>query len=391
MAAGNSIYTRTFWLLCLSSVLFFSSFNFIIAELPDHLTKLGGASYKGMIIWLFTLAALISRPFSGRLADRVGRMPVIIVGVVVCLIAGFLYPLLSTVWGFFMLRFLHGFSTGFKPTGTAAYVADIIPIERRGEAMGILGLCNALGTSLGPLVGSEIALRFSMDAMFYCSSGVALLSIAILMGLPETLKDKQKLNWQAVAISKNDIIEPRALVPFLIMIAYTYSFGLVLTVLPDLSKHLGLANKGAMLAIITLSSLLVRIFAGRVSDRKGRAPVMAVGMLFLITGMSVIALSNTVHLMVIGLILYGFGAGINSPSIMAWTIDLSRPEQRGRAIAFLYIGLEIGIGFGALISGWLHGSNPDHFGRTFFSGAIMGVIGLIVIGLRRNLLPKDQR
>lgn len=88
---------------------------------------MGGAEHKGLIIALFTLTAGISRPFSGKLTDRWGRVPVMAIGSIVCFLCGFLYPILTTVSGFLLLRLIHGFSTGFKPTATSAYVADIIP------------------------------------------------------------------------------------------------------------------------------------------------------------------------------------------------------------------------------------------------------------------------
>ena len=97
--------------------MFFMSFNMIIPELPDYLTSLGGEDYKGLFISLFTLAAGLSRPFSGKIADRVGRIPVMIFGSVVCIVCGLLYPVLTSIAGFLFLRFFHGFSTGFKPTG----------------------------------------------------------------------------------------------------------------------------------------------------------------------------------------------------------------------------------------------------------------------------------
>ena len=139
MAKQKSFYTTQFWLLCASSVLFMASFNMLLGELPHYLDSIGGQAYKGLIIGLFALAALFSRPFSGRLSDTIGRVPVMIFGAFVCIAAGFIYPLLTTISGFLILRFLHGFSTGFKPTGTTAYLADIIPPNKRGEAMGILG------------------------------------------------------------------------------------------------------------------------------------------------------------------------------------------------------------------------------------------------------------
>src|SRR6188768_4309876 len=129
------IYTPQFWLVCLSSLLFFASFNMIIPELPAYLTSLGGAEYKGLIISLFTLTAMISRPFSGKLADKIGRVPVMIFGSTVCILCSLIYPWLTSVTGFLWLRLVHGFSTGFTPTGQTAYLSDIIPADRRGEAM----------------------------------------------------------------------------------------------------------------------------------------------------------------------------------------------------------------------------------------------------------------
>ena len=73
------IYSSHFWLLCVSTILFFASFNMLIPELPEFLTRLGGEQYKGFIISLFTLTAMASRPFSGKLTDMMGRKPVMMV------------------------------------------------------------------------------------------------------------------------------------------------------------------------------------------------------------------------------------------------------------------------------------------------------------------------
>ena len=145
----------------------------LIAELPDYLTSMGGEEYKGLIISLFTVTAGLSRPFSGRLTDKIGRVPIMAFGSLVCFVLGFMYPLVTTVFPFLFLRLLHGFSTGFKPTGTSAYIADIMPFNRRGEAMGLHGLVGSLGMAIGPALGSWIALTFSINTLFYTSSAFA--------------------------------------------------------------------------------------------------------------------------------------------------------------------------------------------------------------------------
>jgi len=179
----NKIWTKNFILLCFSSFLFFSSFTMLIPELPAHLTRMGGEEYIGLIISLFTLTAGISRPFSGKLNDKWGRIPVMVIGSVVSGIAAMFYPMMSFVSGFLFLRLFHGFSTGFKPTGTSAYIADLVPANKRGEALGISSFFGSIGMASGPAFGPEIAARFGMNALFYSSAGLALGSVIILFGL----------------------------------------------------------------------------------------------------------------------------------------------------------------------------------------------------------------
>ncbi|MEM9053397.1 MAG: MFS transporter, partial [Bacteroidota bacterium] len=105
-----------FGLLCLSSVTFMGSFNMIIPELPAYITEMGGEDYKGLIISLFAFTAAVSRPFSGKLADQLGRRPVMIIGTLAAALSSALYPLIYGLFAFFVLRLIHGLSTGFKPT-----------------------------------------------------------------------------------------------------------------------------------------------------------------------------------------------------------------------------------------------------------------------------------
>src|SRR5688572_23197110 len=195
-----SRYSRQFWLVCLSSLLFFASFNMIVPELSGYLTALGGAEYKGLIISLFTVTAMLSRPFSGKLADRLGRVPVMMTGSIVCLICSLFYPILTTVSGFLLLRLIHGFSTGFTPTGQTALLSDMIPADRRGEAMGLLGTAGSLGMASGPAIGGLVATAYNLDTMFYLSSACGLISIVIISGITETLKEKHPVNFALLKI-----------------------------------------------------------------------------------------------------------------------------------------------------------------------------------------------
>ncbi len=363
----------------------------IIPELPAYLDSMGGGEYKGFIIALFTLTAGLSRPFSGKLADTVGRIPVMIFGAVICFICGFIYPLATTVTAFLILRFFHGLSTGFKPTGTSAYVADVVPATRRGEAMGILGLCGSLGIAAGPAIGSTIATYYSFTDMFYASSGSAILSVLILAGMKETLEDRQSFSFSLLKLSPREILEPRVLAPCIALVLTTFSFGVVLTITPDLSDSLGISNRGLFYAYFTGASVAVRVFAGKASDRYGRIVVLKVATLVMAVGMLLIGLAESVPLFFAGGIVFGLGAGMNTPTVFAWTIDLSRERYRGRAMATMYISLEIGIGVGALLSGWIYGNDASRFVYAYGLGALLALVSLVYLQVgAKGMTPRIE-
>lgn len=357
----------------------------IIPELPAYLTSLGGEDYKGLIIALFTLSAGLSRPFSGKLADKVGRIPVMMFGASVCFVVGLLYPLLSFVGGFLFLRFAHGFSAGFTPTGASAYVADIVPFQKRGEAMGIQSLFGSLGMAAGPAIGGWIASIWPIEILFYCAAFTAIFSILILTRLKETLEEKEPLKLRLFKLDRTEIIEKRVLLPSIILFLSVFSFGVVLTIVPDLSSHLGIKNKGLFFAVFTLSSLGIRLLAGRTSDRHGRVAVMRVASAVMVLAMCAVAFAESKAVLLGSGVLFGAAVGMYSPTTTAWVVDRSLDRFRGRALATMYIFLESGIGVGAVISGWLYANNPENFHLVFLSSGGVAFLGfLILIFIKRD-------
>lgn len=357
-------------------MLFSASYNMLIPELPSYLSSLGGAQYIGLIIALFTLTAGISRPFSGRLTDTVGRRPVMLFGAVVCLVCGFFYPILTTVYGFLLLRLFHGFSTGFTPTAASTFVSDVVPQERLGEAMGIHGIAFSTGMALGPALGSFIKLYFSYAVLFYSSSLMALLALLLIMNLKETLPHKKPFSWSLLKISRADIIAPEALPAAIVNFLAYAGFGVILTLIPDWTEAVGFMNKGVFFIVFTVSSLLVRFIAGKLSDRYGRTKVIVVGLSLLIIALLSIGYFNTESGLLIGAGLYGLAMGVVTPAIQAWTIDLSLPGKKGKAMATMYIALEAGIGLGALLSGLYYRETISHIPHALYGCAALAFIGI---------------
>ena len=372
-------YPGQFWLLCTGSFFFFGSFNMVIPELPAMLARMGGSEYKGLIVSLFTLTAMLSRPFSGRLADTIGRVPVMILGSVVCLICSALYPMVATVYAFLWLRFFHGFSTGFTPTGFTAYIADIVPGHRRGEAMGLLSTFGTLGMAGAPALGGWLTVELSLDATFYASAGFALFSVLIFLTMKETLAEKESFRPKHLYVTWKDLYEPNVLVPSVVMILTAYAFGVMLTLVPDLSDDLGQYNKGIVFTVFTVSSVAVRIVAGRLSDEYGRPAMLKLSTTLIAISMLVTGISTETWMMYVGGILYGFANGINSPTLFAWATDLGDERFKGRAFASLYIAMEFGIGIGALISGYVYANKMENFPLAFGTASLLAIGALVYL------------
>ena len=380
-----TIYTRAFIFLCISNFLFSASFQMLLPELPNFLTRLGGAPYKGFTIAAFTLTAGLSRPFSGKLTDTIGRVPIMVFGSLVCVVCGIFYPLVTTVSGFFILRTFHGFSTGFKPTATAAYVADVTNITRRGEAMSALGMSSSLGFSFAPVIGSYTSNIWGLNGLFILSAFSALMSVVILSSqIHETLKNKQKFSPRLLQVNRKDIFEPLVIQPFVIQFLMAFVLGTLLTIVPDRSELINISNKGLFFTIYTLSALGIRFFAGKTSDIYGRIPVIKFVVLCSSVSMFFMAQAQTPFWFLFGGVLYGFSYGLCTPTLQAWTVDLIPEQNRGRGLATMFIALEAGIGVGAIVSQALYNNVAAQISYPFYLGGVLAFVAFMYLWFVRE-------
>jgi MFS family permease len=160
-----------------------------------------------------------------------------------------------------------------------------------------------------------------------------------------------------------------------------YAYGSVLTIIPDFGEFVGIRNKGLLFTYFTVASLIVRLVGGKASDKWGRKPVLRVSLLIIALGMVMIAFADTRLMLIAGVTIYGFGQGATSPTLLAWATDLSHPVYKGRGIASLYIFMELGIGIGAVISGFVYDNQPSNFLYTFVICGVLAAAAFIYLAL----------
>jgi MFS family permease len=205
--------------------------------------------------------------------------------------------------------------------------------------------------------------------------------------MKETLPNKESLRLDHFMISPSDVYEPRVFPAALFMLLCLYTFGAVLTVVPDFSEYLGIANKGLFFTTFTLASLLVRFLAGKASDIYGRVPVLKIAALLLVVAMVLVGFATSQLQLLVGAFIFGLGVGAGSPTAFAWTIDLSDEAHRGKGIATMYIALEIGIGVGAFSSGLIYQNNIGNMPLVFGMAAVLSFFAFVYLQFilgRRN-------
>lgn len=379
-------YSKNFWALCVSILLFMTSFNLIVPELNAFITDLRGEEYKGLIMVLFTLSAAISRPFSGKLADNMGRKSTMYVGIIVMTTATFLYPFSSTVLFFLLLRFFHGFSTGFLPTGATATITDLLPADKRGQGMGVFGTAISLGIGVGQFLGTPVASTFGVTGLFIVAGILAIAAGLMITTVKETLETPKPFHLSHLSIRKNEWIEKNVLPVGIVMLLSAASSGMLFVITPDLSGYLGIENKGWFFALYVISTILVRLFTGKLSDKIGRRQTLVIGLIILIISMLLVAHAQTVFMYSFASIIFGMATGLNSPTLFAWMADLAPSNRRGIGSGTLFIALELGIMLGAGLTLVFYNSTFESVALTFNIAVLLNSMALIFVVLHLLLV-----
>ena len=375
----KSRYSRNFWIVCFAMFFFMTGFNLIMPELNNFITNLGGENKKGLIILLFSVSAAISRPFSGKIADVVGRKWVMYAGVICSFVICLCYSFVESIAFFLALRFLHGFSAGFAPTGATALLTDVIPDKSRGNAMGIWGTFISLGIGVGQSLGSWIYQSFGFDTLFMSAAFITCISFVMVTIATETLSKREKINVKHLRITWKDVFEPNVLPAAFVMYLTAICSGIIFVLTPDISGMLHIENKGFFFAFYVISTIVIRLLTSSVSDKIGRPQTLIIGVLILILSMVLIATVHSTNAYIFAAIVFGFATGISSPTLFAWTADLSHKDRRGVGAGTLFLALEFGIISGSVITLFVYDNGPAGIFRAFLIGAGAATLAVIVL------------
>jgi len=344
-----------------------------------YITLLGGQTWKGSIIFLFSIAAGLSRPFAGKLADLIGRKKSIYIGILISLIICLSYPFFQFLGIFLLLRFLHGLSAGFAPTGATALVTDILPSDRKGAAMGLWGTFISLGIGVGQALGSYIYARSNFEILFYCAGFFSLCAFLFVIPIKETLPSPLRFKFAHLRVKWQDVFEPSVRNVSAIMLFTAISSGVIFVLSPDLSTYFNIENKGYFFGIYVLSTIIMRLAFSSISDRIGRKETLVIGCTVLVLSMSLLALSEGMMSYTLAAVFFGLATGISSPTLFAWTADLSPSKRRGSGAGTLFLALELGILVGSGLTVFIYKNTLQSAQNCIWVATFFALIAVVLL------------
>lgn len=186
MTSGDG--RKNIWILSFTLVVVMLGFGIVIPIMPFYVQELGaGGTELGLLVATYAIMRLICGPLWGSLSDRVGRKPVLMVGVFGYGLTMILFGLARELWMLFLFRALSGILSSATSPTTMAYIGDSTPEAGRSQGMGILGAAMGAGTVFGPGLGGLLA-GDNLAIPFFIAGGMSFLSLLLIwLLLPESL------------------------------------------------------------------------------------------------------------------------------------------------------------------------------------------------------------
>src|SRR5512136_3216727 len=157
-------------------------FGMVIPLFPFYIERLGGGGKElGLLIAIASLTELLFGPVWGSLSDRVGRKPILMLGMLGYGLSSLLFGLSTELWMLYASRALSGVLSAATASTAMAYIGDSTSDEDRGGGMGILGAAMGLGIILGPGFGGWLG-SVSLATPFFAAAGLSLASMALILG-----------------------------------------------------------------------------------------------------------------------------------------------------------------------------------------------------------------
>ncbi|WP_243354936.1 MFS transporter [Bacillus litorisediminis] len=354
-------------------------FGIIIPVMPFYAEEMGASPTQlGLLMAVYSFMQLLFAPMWGRISDRIGRKPVIMIGIIGLSLSFFLMALSTELWMLFAARIIGGFLSSANMPTVMAYVADITSEEDRGKGMGIIGASVGMGFIFGPAIGGIFS-QESFHMPFYLAGISSLFTfLLVLFVLKESLhkEDKERYSKKRVPILKS-LNGPLSILFFLQLFISLSLSGLEATFAYFAAQKAGLdsIDLGYIFMIMGLSGAIVQGgLVGRLTKKFGEGFVIQMGIAVSAIGFFLILFVENFITAAIFLTIFGIGNGVIRPSVSALLTKRSKLGH-GSTTGLLSSFDSFGRIIGPPLGGWLFSIT---IGLPYISGIILSVIAFLL-------------
>lgn len=367
-------------------------FGIIIPVLPFYAEDLGASPTQlGLLMAVYSVMQLIFSPIWGRVSDRIGRKPVMVIGITGLALSFFLMAYASKLWMLFAARILGGLLSSANMPTVMAYVADITTEEDRGKGMGLIGASVGLGFILGPAIGGIFS-KNNLSTPFLIAGVSSLITIfLVLFILKETLTKQKETQKQKEKIPYKQVLtQPLAILYFLQLFVSISLSGLEATFAYFAAEKADLnsVDIGYIFMIMGLAGAIVQGgLVGPLTKKFGEGTVIQLGAIISAIGFGLILFVDSFVKAAIFLTIFGLGNGVIRPCVSALLTKKStigHGSTTGMLSSFDSLGRIIGPPLG----GWLF---SIAIGLPYISGIILSIVAFFLFLIYKTKTNKVKQ
>jgi MFS family permease len=317
----------------------------------------------GAVIGAYAITGLLLRPFAGRLADRRGRKPAVLLGALGVAASGLLYLPPLGVPGLILARLVLGAGEGTVFTAGSAWIVDLAPPGRRGRVIGLYGLAVWAGLSAGPLVGELLLHASGYTPVWLFAAAAPLAGALIASRLPDPFHARPHED------EHHPLIAPEAVRPGTALALAALGYATVAAFVVLLLEARGVGHGATVFGAFATMVVLTRLIGGDLPDRIGPVRVAIGAALGEAAGLALIGLAHSLAAALIGALAMGAAFSLLYPSLSLVVVERIPETRRGAALGTFTAFFDAGVGLGAPLAG-LAATLTDYEGAFLFAAVV---------------------